>query len=75
MNSGLSRATVEMGDRMLCAAQVCEITTWSRTTLWRRIRAGEFRPPRRLGPNRVGWLASEVAEWVATRPSVRREKP
>ncbi len=33
---------------------------WSRTTLWRRVRAGEFPAPVQTGPNAVAWFDDEV---------------
>ncbi len=45
-----------------------EIVPWGRTTLWRKVRAGEFPPPRALSEHRKAWLQSEVADWISTRP-------
>lgn len=36
----------------------------SRATIWRWVRAGLFPKPRRIGPNSIGWLASEINAWV-----------
>ena len=47
-----------------------ELVDWlgiSRTTVWRLQRKGEFPPPRQLSPNAVGWLESEVDEWLESR--------
>lgn len=52
------------------AKQVCHMFGFSRTHLWRLQRSGEFPSPRELGPNRVGWLASEVIAWAVSRPRV-----
>ena len=41
----------------------------ARSTLYSWIAAGLFPAPRQLGPNRVGWLRSELAEWEWNRPS------
>lgn len=54
-------------DRILRARQVCEVIGLSRTTLWRRVRDGQFPKPIRLGPNAVGWRASVVFEWLDDR--------
>lgn len=35
----------------------------SRVTLWRWERRGLVPPKRKLGPNTVGWLESEIDEW------------
>ena len=43
-------------------------TGLARATLYRYIRDGQFPRQRRLGPRRVGWLASEVRAWITTRP-------
>lgn len=39
----------------------------SRSTIWRRERAGDFPKHRQLTPNAVGWLEREVDEWIAAR--------
>ena len=57
-----------MSDRMLRASEVTTATGLSRPTLWRRAKAGEFPAPRQLGGGLVGWLESEVNEWLQTRP-------
>ena len=49
-----------MHDRMLRPPEVMSVMGWSRTTLWRRVRAGAFPPPVELGPNSIGWLESWV---------------
>ncbi|WP_420636997.1 helix-turn-helix transcriptional regulator [Candidatus Palauibacter sp.] len=51
---------------------VLGMTKLSRTTLWRRIREGEFPRPVRLGGARsraVGWHRSEIEEWLRGRPA------
>jgi len=56
-------------DRFLSEKEILgEIVPWGRTTLWRKVRAGEFPPPRALSENRKGWLESQVVEWVESRP-------
>ena len=46
--------------RILRAKQVMARMGWSRTTLWRRVRAGEFPAPFDTGPNTVGWFDDEI---------------
>jgi prophage regulatory protein len=43
-------------------------TGLSRTTIYAYVAQGHFPRQRRLGPRRVGWLASEVRAWMASRP-------
>ncbi len=49
-----------MQDRMLRPPEVMARMGWSRTTLWRRIRAGAFPAPVELGVNSIGWPESWV---------------
>ena len=49
-------------DPMLRAPEVMAQMGWSRTTLWRRVRDGEFPAPVELGVNIIGWRQS----WVST---------
>ena len=62
-------------ERMLRLPKVVERTGLSTTTLWRRERAGEFPKRRRLGPNSVGWMESEVNEWLRSLPLAAEEPP
>lgn len=40
----------------------------SRTSIW-RWQASDYLPKRRrFGPNVVGWLTSEIEDWISTRP-------
>lgn len=48
------------GRRLLSTRQVMNRMNWSRTTLWRRVRAGEFPPPVKTGANTNGWFDDEV---------------
>ena len=50
--------------KILRRRQVCDLTGLSYSTIYRLEREGEFPQRRRLGPNTVGWLASEVETWV-----------
>ena len=40
-------------------------------TLWRREKAGTFPRRVKLGPNSVGWLETEVDEWIKRRIAER----
>jgi prophage regulatory protein len=52
-------------DRYLRSKEVMRITGLSRTTIWRKERAGTFPARRRISQNAVGWLESEIMAWVA----------
>ena len=48
------------GRRILRKKVVAARMGWSKTTLWRRVRAGEFPAPMQTGPNTVGWFDDVV---------------
>ncbi|WP_419166415.1 helix-turn-helix transcriptional regulator [Candidatus Palauibacter sp.] len=58
--------------RILRTPEVLELTAISRTTLWRRVRSGDFPPPLKLGgpdSKAVGWRRDDVEAWLDSRPS------
>ena len=59
-------------DRFMPRSEVISATGLSDTTLWREYRAGRFPKPIPLTKNRVGWLESEVREWMADRSQSRQ---
>lgn len=46
------------------------VTGLSRVTLWREEKAGRFPARVQLTRNRVGWVGSEIREWIDSRPRV-----
>jgi prophage regulatory protein len=46
------------------ARQVCELTTYSKTTLWRELRAKRFPHPIRISPGRVAFIRDQVDAWL-----------
>jgi len=46
-------------------------TGLSRSTIYLRISEGAFPKPVSLGPRAVGWVESEIAEWIASRIEAR----
>ena len=59
------------GRRILRAKQVMSRMGWSRTTLWRRVRDGQFPAPVETGPNTNGWFDDEVDEAQANLARVK----
>ena len=43
----------------------------SAPTLWRRVKDKSFLQPISLGGRSIGWLQSEVNEWIKTRAALR----
>lgn len=54
--------------RVIPLSEVMEITTFSRTTLFRMVKKGSFPAPRQIGERRVGWLSNEVQAWLLDCP-------
>lgn len=57
-------------DRILRSNEVVSLTGLSRTTLWRLERTGDFPQRRRLSSFAVGWVLSEVLEWLDSRQAI-----
>ena len=47
--------------------RILERTEWSRSTLYLKVQKGEFPRPIKLGQRSVGWIKSEVDEWLESR--------
>ena len=50
--------------RILREPEVLKMVGLSRVTIWRWERDGKFPKRRRLGASAVGWLETEVEEWI-----------
>ena len=61
--------------RILRLPVVIHRTALSRSTIYKFIAAGRFPKPVRLGPRAVGWLESEIDDWIADRVAESRESP
>ena len=64
--------------RILRLPVVMERVGISRSSIYKFIAAGTFPKPVQLGPRSVGWLETEIDEWIAVlagrrRPTVVRE--
>lgn len=54
-------------ERLLTIAEVCRITSLSRSTVYRLSRGGLFPRPVHLTTNRSAFVQSELAQWIAER--------
>lgn len=61
------KADAEFTDRFVRELECGRITGLSRATRWRLERAGKFPKRRQLAPNSIGWLHSEVMNWLRER--------
>ena len=60
--------------RILTEAQVKERVLYSSSQLRRMEQAGKFPRRLKLGPNRVGWLSSEIENWIESCAAARRDQ-
>ena len=63
-----------MNDCILRLPQVRKITGLSRSTLYARIAQGTFPKQIQLGEKSVGWLDSEISEWLDEQIKKSREE-
>jgi len=64
-------------ERVIRPKELCRLIGLSRQTLWRLYKSGELPPPRQLSARNVGWLYSEIVQWLRDRqpstiPGVKR---
>lgn len=59
-------------DQILRIGDVARRVGLGRATIYRYIARGDFPPPIALGERASGWLASQVMEWIQSRP--RRDR-
>lgn len=52
-------------DRFLREEEVVAVTSLSRATIWRLVKAERFPQPVTITPGRVGWRESAIAAWQA----------
>ena len=53
--------------------QVEQRTGLSRSSLYQHIKDGEFPAPVSIGLRAVGWLESEVSDWITARVNLARQ--
>lgn len=62
-----------MKDRYIRSDELTHMTGLSLSTIYRFERNGVFPRRRVLGPNSVGWLESDINDWLTSRPIPRRD--
>lgn len=60
-----------MTDRILSRDEMSSRISVSKMTLYRWVKQGVLPPPVQVGPRRVGWLESQVEEFIASRKPVQ----
>lgn len=61
------------GLSILRRKQVQSRTGLARSTIYHYIKSGTFPRPIPLGPRAVGWLESDVSNWIAERVEIARD--
>lgn len=55
-------------DRFIDEDECKDITNYSRTRRWELEKLGLFPKRRQLGEHKIGWLKSEIDDWIKSRP-------
>jgi prophage regulatory protein len=63
-----------MSEHILRLSEVQRRVPYSRSTIYLKVGRGEFPRPINLGARAVGWLESDIDEWIAQRIGERRER-
>ncbi len=64
-----------MSECFLRLSTVKTRTGLSRSTVYRRVAEGRFPSPVPLGGRSVGWLESEITNWIAQQVRLRQPAP
>ena len=62
-----------MGNKIIRLSEVESITGLSSSTIYLRIKENRFPPSVNLGDRAVGWLVSDIEDWIDQRIKVSRE--
>lgn len=57
-------------DRFLPPKKVAELTSFHRTTLYRKAKAGTFPSPVKIGERRIAYREREVLAWMEAREAL-----
>ena len=64
-----------MANFILRLPTVCSRIGYCRSSIYNLVASGEFPKPIRLGPRAIGWLESDIEQWIASRVEVSRQSP
>ncbi len=62
-----------MANSILRLPIVCSRVGYSRSSIYSRVADGSFPKPVRLGARAIGWLESDIDEWIASRVEESRK--
>ncbi|XWN36870.1 MAG: AlpA family phage regulatory protein [Balneola sp.] len=61
-----------MSLKIIRPTELAEKLSLSTVTLWRMEKRGELPPRRKISKRVVGWLESDLKEWLQSRPTLDR---
>lgn len=62
-----------MASRFFGVKEVVSVSGLSRTTIYRLEKSGKFPARYRLSPGRVGWLESDIDQWIRSRARLQSQ--
>lgn len=54
-----------MTDRIMTPKETIAVTSYSRASLYRLMKAGKFPKSLKLGDAKIGWLEKDVLAWIS----------
>ena len=66
---------MSIGEKFLRLPEVVSRTGYSGTTIWRKVKTGEFPKPVSIGPKATAWIEREVDEWITSKIEHRASAP
>jgi prophage regulatory protein len=60
--------------KLLSIAEVSEITKYRKSSIYNKVRLGEFPRPISLGERSIAWLESDIYDWIEERIRFTRDK-
>ncbi len=74
-DGGAEPGMQERGDRILRISEVMRLTSLSRSTIYHKVKTGEFPVPVHLfeGGRAKGWWHSEIMAWLRSRRRVGKD--
>lgn len=55
--------------KIIRPADLADLLSVNRVTIWRMEKRGELPPRKKITKGCVGWLQSDIAEWLKNRPN------
>ena len=73
MNTKKGGGMNEKKERFLCLDDVINKTGMKRTSIYNKMKSGEFPKSIHISANRIAWLESEIDSWMTTKIKNRNQ--